>query len=100
MKVIRQRKCNIMYFTNQANKSSSKTWNRINLKFSIIMNGDDKIDFPCKLFLGNTQIVNIRKTFAKNPLANAKLPKPLYLKNHNDVRHLVNVLDLQKLVYR
>ena len=64
------------------------------------MNGDDKIDFPCKLFLRNTQIVNIRKTFAKNPLANAKLPKPLYLKNHNDVRHLVNVLDLQKLVYR
>lgn len=66
----------------------------------MMRNGDDKIDFPCKLFLTNTQIVNIHKTFASNPLANAKFPKPLYLKNHNDVRHLVNVLDHQKLVYR
>ena len=38
----------------------------VTLKLSINMNGDCKSGFPNKLFLNNTQIANIRKSFANN----------------------------------
>ena len=39
------------------------------------MIGDNEVDFPHQLLLTNTQVSNIRKTFANNSSANIKLSK-------------------------
>lgn len=56
------------------------------------MNGDCKSGFPYKLFLNNTQIANIRKSFANNQLANVKLSKTQYLKPFSHVELLVELM--------
>ena len=39
------------------------------------MHSDDKTNFPHELLLTNTQVANLRKTFAKNTLKDIKLSK-------------------------
>ena len=45
----------------------------VNLSSNIIGDSNDDNNFPCKLFLTNTQVSKLRKAFANNSTANIKL---------------------------
>ena len=47
----------------------------ITLSSNMIGNSDDEINFPNKLLITNRQVVNLRKAFENNILANTKLSK-------------------------
>ena len=47
----------------------------ITLSSNMIGNSDDEINFPNKLLITNGQVVNLRKAFENNILANTKLSK-------------------------
>ena len=47
----------------------------LRLSSNMISNSDDKTNFPHKLLLTNRQVVNLRKTFAKDTSADIKFSK-------------------------
>ena len=65
--------------TSQLNKFKSGTKNgtEVTLKISSNVVGDsnDENNFPHKLLLTNTQVLNLSKAFANNSTANIKLSK-------------------------
>ena len=56
-------------------KSAIKNETALVLRLSSNMIGDNENNFPHKLLLTNTQVSNLRKTFANNSSANIKLSK-------------------------
>ena len=58
-------------------KSEKKTGTKVTLKISSNVVGDSNVEnnFPHKLLLTNTQVSNLRKTFASNSSANIELSK-------------------------
>ena len=68
---------NVKLSNSQLNKFKSAIKNETDLvlRLSSNMIGDNKNNFPHKLFITNTQVSNLRKAFANNSSANIKLSK-------------------------
>ena len=68
---------NVKLSNSQLNKfkSAIKNENEVVLRLSSNMIGDDKTNFPRKLFLTNRQVSNLRKAFANHLSADIKLSK-------------------------
>ena len=64
-------------------KSSKKNETDVVLRISsnMVINSNDNTNFPHELLLGNRQVANIRKAFAKNASIDIKLSKTQLSKN-------------------
>ena len=66
---------NVKLSNSQLNKFKSAIKNETEIVLSSNMIGDNEANFPHQLLLTNTQVSNLRKTFANNSSANIKLSK-------------------------
>ena len=68
---------NVKLSNSQLNKfkSTIKNENKVVLRLSSNMGGDNETNFPHKLLLINRQVLNLRKAFSNNSSADIKLSK-------------------------